>query len=95
MILRDLFKLQASFRHDNVVEEYSRRSEDSVANPSPRTGDSVSNPSQRFVESSRNIYTLSSVSRNSMGLEFSSIRIFYFHASELQSKNYQKENLDK
>jgi hypothetical protein len=70
-VLRDLFKLQASFRHANVVEEYSRRSEDSIANPSPRTGDSVANPSPRtrdsvanpswrFYGSPRNIYTLSS-----------------------------------
>jgi hypothetical protein len=72
-ILRDFFKLKASFRHASVVGEYSRRTGDSVANPysrtgdsvanpSPRTGDSVANPSQRFYESSRNIYTLSSVS---------------------------------
>jgi hypothetical protein len=65
--------LQASFRHANVVEELSRRIEDSVANPSPttgdlvanpslRTGDSVANPAWRFYESHpRNIFTLSSV----------------------------------
>ncbi len=29
-----LFKLEASLRHANVVEEYSWRTEDSVANPS-------------------------------------------------------------
>jgi hypothetical protein len=40
--------LQASLCHANVVEEYSRITEDSVANPSPRTGDSVANPSQIF-----------------------------------------------
>ncbi len=47
-VLQDLFKLQAALRHAYVVEEYSGRTEDSVANPSPRTGDSVANPSRRF-----------------------------------------------
>jgi hypothetical protein len=47
-VLQNFFKLQASLRHANVVEEYSRRTENSVASPSPRTWDSVANPSQRF-----------------------------------------------
>jgi hypothetical protein len=56
--------------------------EDSVDNPSPRTGDSVANPSQRFLESPRNIYTLSSVSRRTANLKSTKIR-------ELLTKDYE------
>jgi hypothetical protein len=40
--------LKASWRHDNVVEEYFRRDADSVANLSPRNTDSVANLSSIF-----------------------------------------------
>jgi hypothetical protein len=56
-VLEDLFKLQTSLRYANVVEEYSRRTEDSE-----NWGLSCQFFSE-ILKSLRNIYTVSSVSR--------------------------------
>jgi hypothetical protein len=56
-VLGDLSKLQASLRYSNVVEEYSQRTEDSE-----NWGFSFQFFSE-ILQSLRNIYTLSSVSR--------------------------------